>query len=152
HAKLLRLPLSARDRHELVILSSVYGLPALAPTNPTNTGPGEDRSSVVATPEQWALYEIVNGQKKKIADQGIYDPQPIKRAAMALTSQGVNFRGEGAWEPPASVVLKNKNAIWPALSIERWNHLTFLGSDVEVEVAYKGYLCPVGVRSTLVKR
>lgn len=153
HATLLRLPLSVRDRHELVILSSVYGLPALAPMDPTAKREKEDRSSVVATPEEWLLYErLMTGELAKIKDQGIYDPQPLKRAIMALTSQGAHFRGEGAWEPPASVVLENTDSIWPALSVERWNHLTFLGSDIEVEVAYKGYLCPLGARSTLVKR
>jgi hypothetical protein len=152
YAEYLRLPLSVRDRHELVMLSSGFGVPILAPQDPNQTGKSEARSSVIATPEAWALYETVNGKSEKIADQGIYDPLPLKRAVMALTSQGILFRGEGTWEPPASVLLKNKSPIWPALSVERWNHLTFLGSDIEVEVAYKGYLCPLAVRATLVKR
>lgn len=152
-AKQLRLPLSVRDRHELVILSSVYGLPALAPKDPKATKKDEPRSSVIATPAEWLLYERTkDGKQKAIEDQGIYDPQPLKSAVVALTSQGAHFRGEGAWEPPASVLLEDKSSIWPVLSIERWNHLTFLGSDIEVEVAYKGYYCPCGTPGSLVKR
>ena len=72
----LRLALNKRDRHELVSLTSLYGLPVL-PRLPATTVPDDPTSmrpppSTVPPPDGFALQIFCD------ADQGVYLPPPLK--------------------------------------------------------------------------
>ena len=81
-------------------------------------------------------------------------------ADLSLTAMGGTFVGEGQWEPPSPIVndrtLNSKDPDiadnWkPSLRLERWKHRAVLGRDIYVEVAYKGFLFPIGHRASLLK-
>jgi hypothetical protein len=147
-----RTALDVRDRHEIVILSSVHGLPVLA-------RPGEDgklTGDQLAPPREFLLNDI-DTQLTEGADtdsprgQAIYDPQPLGVRELALSSLGGNLDLEAMFEPPYAAKLKGGDSLFPSLSVERWRQRTVLGRDVLVEVVYKGFLFPTGHRCTLVK-
>ena len=148
----LRLPMNGRDRHELVILSSVYGLPALLPVPPARVDAAQDddlkraESTVFPPPKGFPQEEGVLGK------EGVYAPQPLMHAQMALSSLGATVNLHGQWEPPSGFTLEGEQLpLWPALTIERWHHEAFLGRDTFVEVVYKGFIFPLGHRCSVIK-
>jgi hypothetical protein len=165
--------LSRSDRRELVTLSSVYGLPALrrvvldkdkALNNAANpTAPGSPKADdpaggVQPFPPKIGLWKYDGTARVPVPDEGIYVPKPLALADLSLTSMGATFIGEGQWEPPSPIVLPfdvnlpDIDHNWrPCLRLERWNHRAVLGRDIYVEVAYKGFLFPIGHRASLLK-
>jgi hypothetical protein len=71
-----RASLDARDRHELVALSSLYGFDSL-----------------------WGSHEVANCHGRGI---GQFIPTPVEVPLIQLTSLGANFKYRGRWDPPAS--------------------------------------------------
>ncbi len=147
-----RMSLDRRDRHELVALTSVYGLPALRsiPPHPPTNGQkkvNENRAPSSVVPSD------SNGATKFLhmhAEEGYYSPVPLNKSKVVLNSYGAFSALEGRWEPPAARSI-NKKVLWPALTVERWRHLTAMGRDVDVEVVYKGFMVPCGHRASVVK-
>lgn len=153
-----RMSQDARDRYELVLLSSIYGLPALLPVpavdlkNPQspaklNNDRKQGDSSVFPLP---ASYPTVSGP---YGDEGVYSPRPLQRVDLALTSLGANIDLEGQWEPPSGFLSDAYSGVplWPALTVERWKHKAFQGRDIQVEIVYKGFVLPFGHRCSVVK-
>lgn len=67
-----------------------------------------------------------------------YQPQPIQADRLMLSALGGWLDARGAWEPPG-------------LDVEEWiNHAT-MGRDHYVRVVYRGFLCCLGHRVSLVK-
>ncbi len=67
-----------------------------------------------------------------------YVPQPVQADRLMLSSLGGWLNARGAWEPPG-------------LDVEEWvNHAT-MGRDHYVRVVYRGVLCCLGHRVSLVK-
>lgn len=125
-----RASLDARDRHELVALSSGFGQPSLL-------GSGQ------------VLPIIDNRLQKEIGikdplREGLFIPKPINAALVMLTSLGATAKLLGVWSPPA-------NDSGGALTIQRWDHKAQIGRDVKVVVEYKGFLFPIGHPAVLVK-
>lgn len=167
----LNLSLSRSDRRELVVLSSVYGLPALrrivldkdvalgaTPPQPDKNQKPDSAGTVLPFPPGFGLWD--QGGSATVADEGIYVPKPMMAADLSLTAMGGTFVGEGQWEPPSPIVndstLNSKDPDiadnWkPSLRLERWKHRAVLGRDIYVEVAYKGFLFPIGHRASLLK-
>lgn len=149
-----RTGLDAYDRHELVALSSVHGLPVLGRRQAS--GAIDPQGSQLDPPPGFWLSDIepdkVGG--KNVDLSAIYRPKPLTVSELSLSALGGNLDVDTAFVPPASARRKRGSTVenlFDALSIERWRQRTVLGRDVVVEVVYKGFLFPIGHRASLVK-
>ncbi|MER2252888.1 hypothetical protein ABS772_23495 [Methylorubrum podarium] len=159
-----RTSLDAYDRHELVVLSSLHGLPVLGRRDVN----GEILGGSQFDPP--AGYRLSNMRYDAPAKRrgstetfdttprdysAIYRPQPLAITELALTALGGNLNLDTSFTPPASARVDDGSPygrnLFDAFSIERWRHRTVLGRDVLVEVVYKGFLFPIGHKATLVK-
>jgi len=147
-----RTALDAYDRHEIVALSSVYGLPVMGRRNELdNLVDG----SQFEPPKEYRLDKLKLYQKQasdKLDDlSGIYNPSALNVSELRLTALGGSLVHDSSFTPPAGAVLYNGKNLFEAFSVERWRQITVLGRDIEVEVVYKGFLFPLGIRASLVK-
>ncbi|WP_426418096.1 hypothetical protein [Bradyrhizobium genosp. A] len=164
-----RTSLDAYDRHELVSLTSLHGLPARGRRR--DDGALADNSQL-NPPSGFRLRdarpESLDGQVDPKDLSAIYRPQTLGATELTLTALGGTLESDTDFVPPASAkTLPTSAAVVPfsaayladnpgqnlfdALSIERWRHNAVLGRDVKVEVVYKGFLYPLGHRASLVK-
>jgi hypothetical protein len=148
-----RASMSSYDRHELVALTSVWGMPTL-PRKPDSNAPTGDADAKRKRPRP-SNFDPPTGFgiiAPDLQEQGIYAPPPLDIQEMTLTALGASLDLDTRFEPPASPYLKDKQEnLFPAFSVERWKHRTTLGRDVTVEIVYKGFLYPLGNRASLVK-
>jgi hypothetical protein len=145
----MRMSTDARDRHELVLLSSVYGLPALLPVpDPNVFKPDNQRAESTVFPLPPGFPQAAG----QLGKEGVFSPQPLASAQIVLSSLGATVDLKGQWEPPSGFTMDGQvKPLWPALTVERWHHMAFLGRDVFVEVVYKGFIFPLGHRCAVVK-
>jgi len=144
----LRLPMDSADRHELVALTSLYGLPTL-PRLPAARDPNSDDPNGLPANLPPPANFLLDG----LEEQGVYLPPAMPVRELALSALGANFDVAARFEPPAAPYpegLKG-NSIFPALNIESWDHEATLGRDMAVQIVYKGFLFPLGHRASLVK-
>lgn len=141
-AAIFRSSLDAYDRHELVLLSSAYGLPVQGRRQ--LSGQLTEDSEQFEPPPGFELVDILD-------DSAIYRPKTLKIRELTLSSVGGTFRHETAFQPPSAALHMTDSRIYDSLSIEKWQHWAVLGRDVYVEVVYKGFLFPLGLRASLVK-
>lgn len=150
--EVFRTGLEAFDRHELVVLSSVHGLPVLGRRAPSgDLAPDADQIEPPAGFRlQGLLAETVEGRDTDMT--AIYRPKPLSVTELSLSALGGSLDVDAGFQPPASArsALDRRN-LFDALSIERWRQRTVLGRDIVVEVVYKGFLFPLGHRASLVK-
>lgn len=136
--RFFRSSLDAYDRHELVLLSSGYGLPVLP------AGNAAGGSQFIPSSE----FLLIDGTN----EQAVYVPKALELKELTLTALGGSLDHDTIFVPPAparhSVTGK---AMFDGLSIERWQHRTVLGRDIVATVVYSGYLFPFGHRASLVK-
>lgn len=146
-----RTGLEPFDRHELVALTSVYGLPVLGRRSP-NGGLAID-SDQIEPPPGFLLQdlELHKDGKRETDLSAIYRPKPIAVNELSLSALGGNLDIDGSFQPPAAARDRQSRNLFDALSIERWRQRTVLGRDILVEVVYKGFLFPIGHRASLVK-
>ncbi|WP_130220084.1 hypothetical protein [Bradyrhizobium genosp. SA-3] len=157
-----RTGMDAGDRHELVALSSLYGLPVRGRRN--KDGTLTDGSQINPPPGfklRYAATEALENGKPEDDYSAIYRPQPLGVAELTLTALGGSFDADTNFVPPASAKVvpidvwvkshKPGKPLFDAFSIERWRQDTRLGRDVRVDVIYKGFLFPCGHRASLVK-
>ena len=152
----LRVPTAAADRHQLVVLSSAFGLPTLPRLQEIH--PGADGKPIsqgqyqVFSPSNFNLDRDTDLKSWRIdvgdpnADQGIYIPPSMPVRELLLSSLGGSVDVSARFEPPAA-----PNSLFVALSLEKWNQITVLGRDITCEVDYKGFLFPLGHRCTWVR-
>jgi hypothetical protein len=157
-----RTALDAADRHELVGLTSLYGLPARGRRN--KDGTLADGSQINPPAGFKVRHAALESLQQEPADDysALYRPQPLGASELTLTALGGSFDADTNFVPPASARIVS-NAPWfkdvrgpgeplfDAFSIERWQQQTRLGRDIRVEVVYKGFLFPLGHRCSLVK-
>jgi hypothetical protein len=136
--------LDARDRHEVVGLSSLYGLPIIA----RRSGEDFEQSSQVAPPSGYALENLFAGEKD---GQALYIPRPLPARRLALSPIGASLDLDAPFVPPAAVHDSAGTNLFEAFTIARWRSLISFGRDVTTEVVYKGFLYPIGFPATLVK-
>lgn len=154
--------LRASQRRELMMLSSVYGLPA-------NKDP---RYAVPAPP---GLSWIVNDQQNQ-AFEGIFVPKPLQQANLTLTSIGGSFVAVGVWTPPAPISASGSAGLccdagasasalrprlagfpnpqpnwYPAVNLERLRYFSHLASDIYVEPSEKYFSFPYGQKATVLQ-
>lgn len=139
-----RTSLDAFDRHELVVLSSAFGLPVMAKSGGTSEILPGARSGQFVPDDDYQLLDLLPGNE-------IYRPQPLNVSELTLTALGGSLRHDTSFAPPASAKYFDGRNLFDALSIERWQHSTALGRDVYCEVVYKGYLLPFMFRASMVK-
>ena len=155
-----RTSLDAFDRHELVTLSSLHGLPVIGKVGTDTQNNivrlGKDQ---VEPPEGFQVstpnWQGVDEEKRKLLPtlNDIYLPKALdpKGLELALSSLGGYLRLNASFDPPASILTGKGQDYYNALSIERWRHNIVLGRDISAEVVYKGYLFPIGLHCTLIK-
>ncbi|CAJ0849388.1 hypothetical protein AMST5_00118 [freshwater sediment metagenome] len=146
---IFRTSLDAFDRHQLVLLSSAYGLPvtgariAIDKNDPKRSG-GLIADSGQIEPGRFWLFDGTN-------DQAIYRPIPLNVQELSLTALGGSFLHDTTFKPAAGALDLRDRQIFEGFSIERWQHDIVLGRDIRAEVVYKGYLFPLGHRASLIK-
>ena len=168
---------NAQDRRELVVMSSVYGLPALrrlvAESSGSNTRQRppcsaffDDPAGMVFRPEPSEhgfpdyLSEDPAGPAcdgdpgALVYAEGLIVPRPFGRFELSLSSQRASLNARWSGEPPAPFVARDKTPrrlFREALGLEKFEHRTSYGRDVFVQVSYKGFLFPIGHRATLLR-
>jgi len=151
-----RTGLDAYDRHELVVLSSVHGLPVRGRRQADGTL--APNSQQMAPPAGFALQDATPEPLVDGADpqdwSSIYQPQPLGVTELTLTALGGTLEADTSFVPPAAArvgVRSKGRSLFDALTVERWRQSTVLGRDIRVEVVYRGFLFPCGHRASLVK-
>lgn len=142
---LFRSTLDAYDRHEIVLLSSAWGLPVRGRREKSGELQALRVSSQVELPPEWRLLDAQSGA-------AIYRPRALKVRELTLTALGGSLRHDSDFVPPAAARHIIHGPLFDSMSVERWQHWTVLGRDVFAEVVYKGYLFPIGHRASLVKQ
>ncbi len=147
-----RTGLDAFDRHEIVGLSSIYGMPAMGRRSAALRLMD---SSQVEPPENYKLPGIKayknEGLGKDTDQSAIYMPEPLGVRALRLSARGGTLNLDTTFRPPSPELDKMGRPLSIGFSVERWRQITVIGRDIETEVVYKGYLFPLGVRASLVK-
>ncbi|UVC18016.1 hypothetical protein [Mesorhizobium onobrychidis] len=157
-----RAGLDVADRHELVALTSLHGLPVRGRRKQDGTlADGSQINPPSGFKLRHAATEALKEGQPEDDYSAIYRPQPLGVSELTLTALGGSFDADTNFVPPASAKVvpvgewvkthKPGNSLFDAFSIERWQQNTRLGRDIRVEVAYKGFLFPFGHRASLVK-
>jgi hypothetical protein len=125
-----RTALDARDRHNIVALTSGFG--TLARLGSGNVVPLDPK--------------IAGGRYAEALGKegGLFVPAPFRSEQLLLTSLGATFKFRGFWDPPSST----KDG---ALTVRKWSHDAQLRRDSKVVVEYKGFLWPLGHPAVLIK-
>lgn len=139
-----RTSLDAFDRHQLVGLSSVYGLPVIPRRDAENTLNG----SQFAPPPGFRLNDVFPADR---TEQAIYRPQALPAKLLSLSAVGGSLDLDASFVPPAAVRDGGGHNLFDAFSVERWCSSIVGGRDIVTEVLYKGFLCPTGHPATMVK-
>ena len=141
--KKLRFPLDRLDRHDLVFLSSVDGLPATAMRGSV----GDQRSSQVRMPTAWEW----SGLASDVDDPALYVPRPLRVRRLALTARGGWLDHDTTFRAPASPRLLDGPPLYPNSSLLRVRNLVAHGHDVVTTSVRSGYLYPLGIQASLVR-
>ncbi len=147
--RLFRAALDAYDRHELVLLSSAYGLPVIGKREAQlakDTGGALAKDSGQVEPgDDFPILEADDGQ-------AIQRPQPLQVSELWLSALGGSLVHDTRFSPSAGLAdVWGKEQVFDGFSIERWRAEIVLGRDIVGEVVYKGYLFPFGHRASLIK-
>ena len=142
-----RRSLDARDRNELVWLTSAWGRAGLLGTK--NVHPPVRSSSDVDPP-------IRPCPQTEASDYGIYEPQPFTVDQLRLTAFGGGMQSAGNWDPPflQPIPLQQPDTTCGtgfALSVEQWQHRSSQARTHFERVVYRGWLMPFGFRAVLIK-
>ncbi len=147
-----RTSMDALDRHELVGLSSLHGLPVLARRG--NDGVLHSSQSA-ADPDYTLKTEVFDPDTKKLVRaDAIYLPQALTAKRLALSALGGWMDLEARFTPPAASRVHGNGGdrdLFEALSLERWAARIVMGREELVEVVRKGFLYPLGHRASLVR-
>lgn len=144
-----RTSLDAFDRHELVLLSSAYGLPATGRRRQiglrdNDAGELVEKSGQFEPGEDFRLTDVTS-------DLSYYRPKQLDVSELSLSALGGFLNHDTNFLPPAPAVTYDGRSLFDGLSIERWQHLIVLGRDLLATVVYSGYLYPLGHKASLVK-
>lgn len=147
-----RTTLDAYDRHQLVMLSSAYGLPVIGRRQAVKDDDEAVGPLIVdsgqfepGTEQEYALSDARN-------DQAIYRPIPLNVRELSLTALGGSFSHDTAFQPSAGADDLWGRKLFEGFSIERWQQEIVLGRDIVGQVVYKGYLFPFGHPASMIKQ
>lgn len=144
-AAIFRSSLDAYDRHEIVLLTSAWGLPVRGRREKSGQLQAVKISSQVELPPRWWPMDLEKGS-------ALYRPRSLKIQELTLSTLGGTLRHDTDFIPPSAARHVAYGPLFDSMSVERWQHWTVLGRDVFAEVVYKGYLFPIGHRASLVKQ
>lgn len=139
-----RSSLDAYDRHEIVMLSSAFGMPVMPSSGRQERTVGVEQAGQFKPDSDYTLIDVYQ-------EQEIYRPRSLDVSQLTLTALGGTLVHDTSFTPPASAKFLDGRNLFDAFSVERWQHTTSLGRDVYAEVVYKGYLYPLGIPASLVK-
>lgn len=137
-----RAAIDAYARHELVLLSSAWGLPVLG--RRTAAGQIVANGSQSEVELRYQLMDVEHGS-------AFYEPRTLGTVELALTPIGGTLRHASSFEPFAAAFDSHGTALFDATSVENWQQWTNLGRDVHCEIVYKGFLWPIGQRASLIQ-
>lgn len=138
-----RAAIDARARHQIVLLSSAWGLPVVGRRGAS--GALQSDSSQFEPSERLRLWDVMPGS-------AIYNPRTLDVTELSLTSIGGTLRHDTGFQPPlAAKFWRDNDGVFDSLALEKWHQWTTLGRDVFTEIVYKGYLYPLGIRASLVQ-
>lgn len=174
-------PLTANDLRELVGMQSVFGLAALRRLMPNltpgrkslfqslvdkvrgadngNEQWRDDPNGMVFMPSEKydyldanpATMEGILPERAHIPHEGVMLARPFERFKLRL-GRAADVDAFWKGEPPAGYISAEQGPFFtPAFTVERYTHRTVQGRDAFVEVVYKGFLFPLGLRAALVK-
>ncbi len=141
-----RTALDGDDRHELVVLSSVHGLPVVG-LDPGAETSARRESSFTRPPPGYEPTDV--DKTDEVSSSAIYIPKPIGYQHLSLGALGATLRASTGFEPPAAVMRKGLH-VFPTLSVERWDTQIVDGMDVVTTIMRRGYLFPCGHVASLV--
>lgn len=147
---IFRTSLDAFDRHQIVLLTSAYGLPVIGKRVDNGTGEASEGGALITDSgqiEPGESFSLIDAS----ADQAIYKPVPLNVKALSLTALGGSFLHETAFKPSAGADDLYGQKIFEGFSIESLQQDIVLGRDIRTEVVYKGYLLPLGHKASFVK-
>ncbi|MER8536650.1 hypothetical protein NKH61_27715 [Mesorhizobium sp. M1005] len=144
-----RTSLDAFDRHQLVLLTSTYGLPVIGKRLPGETDKAEPggliaNSGQIEPGDRFSLLDARD-------DQALHRPVPFEVKALSLTALGGSLLHETSFKPSAGADDIYGNKIFEGFSIDTLQQDIVLGRDIRTEVVYKGYLLPLGHKASFVK-
>jgi hypothetical protein len=159
----LRTSMNANDRDQIVLMTSVHGLPVLGARD--LQGDLVRGSAQIEPPDGYRVRGLktlsseevkqgkleINRLDKRVDESAIYRPEPLSISELSLSAMGGSLDLNTDFVPPVSVKLPNDGNLFDALTIERWRHKAVLGRDILVEIVYKGFLFPTGHPASLVK-
>ena len=152
--------LTQRDRDELLVLTSGFGLPSLRRLQKKNDGTfGDDPHGSVVLPENADTYAFLSTKSETysgatVRQEGLFIPKPFSTFEMSLTALKGSLNAVWHGEPPAplSAGIEEKQIFYAeALAIEGYEHRVAYGRDVLCQVTYKGFLAPIGCRCACIK-
>lgn len=152
-----RTSLDAYDRHELVLLSSAYGLPVTGKRREDGELLDEGKPDAIGPQtsqfEPGSDFHITDSQYDHTGkhDLAIYRPKTLDVQDLSLSALGGFLRHDTNFLPPAPALTYDGRAMFDGLSIERWQHEIVMGRDILATVVYAGYLFPFGHKASLVK-
>jgi hypothetical protein len=147
-----RTVLDAYDRHELVLLSSAYGLPVIGRRQQTVDASGQPTGRAPLAPDSGQFdpgedFAVIDADD----DQAMQRPQALRPTEMWLSGLGGTLLHDTRFQPSAGANSLYGGKIFDGFSVERWHEEVVLGRDIVGAVVYKGYLFPLGHRASLVK-
>ena len=155
--------LNAQDRAELVVLMSAYAMPSLRRLVVAKDDSGQlvdDSKGMVVRPKEKLAYlsdlaldyqvAVPNGTATvKAYQEGLLLPRGYREFDLTLSALKATLRSRWDGEPPAP--LQSDPFFGTALTVQGYIHRTVWGRDALVQVAYKGFLFPLGHRAALIK-
>lgn len=155
------LALTYRNHWEIVLQTSIYGLPALrrlAPASPEERtdapapsgadGERAPKGGVALPPFPVGFLDELNekyGYQNQ--DIGIAIATPFEEADISLTALGGVFDAEWKGDPAR---LRMEPGEVDGFNLERLSYRAFLGRDSRVVAVDKGFLFPLGIRASFV--
>ncbi|MEE4187356.1 MAG: hypothetical protein V2I76_02775, partial [Roseobacter sp.] len=156
-ALIFRASMDAYDRDQIVKSSSVPGLPAVVGRTEEALELRRDAQAFEPPPGyelidlQTTEVEGLNGEVLRRDLSAIYRPQTLDFRELTLMAPGATLNLDTSFQPPFPARRADGVALYEALSLERWRHRSVRGRDIKVELVYRGYLFPLGVRAALIK-
>jgi hypothetical protein len=143
--------LNEQFRLDLVILTSVYGLPALRRL--LADGTDDANGQVLPAPPDYSYIDADSAKQ-----EGIYIPRPVANETnLSLTSLSAMALLSGTWVPPLPYANPNGNETWckpkkgtisaadcGGISLQALTFRQILEGGVYVRLSEKGYLFPTG--------
>ncbi|WJI69569.1 MULTISPECIES: hypothetical protein [unclassified Mesorhizobium] len=144
-----RTSLDAYDRHQLVLLTSTYGLPVIGKRLPGATADAEPGGLIAESGqiEPGERFALLDGDD----DQALHKPVALDVKALSLTALGGSFLHETAFKPSAGASDLYGRKLFEGFSIDTLQQDIVLGRDIRTEVVYSGYLLPLGHKASFVK-